>query len=428
MRMSPVPLYLSCWVKGSFVGSEKADTETTVGKSAAPPPYSQDDGKALQDWFRTRRDEQPVHQDPATGAWLVLRYADVVAASLDHATYSSELWRAYPTEWGKGDTWGEGRLTEMDPPKHRLLRAVIGKAFTNRTVAGLAPEIEATVERLLDAVDDRAEIDVARDLADPLPVMVIAELIGLPFEDRELLRGWADQLLSFEVGDLAGEELVKAIDAAGAELLAYLREHYRSRRAAPKDDLFSRLATAEVDGERLAEDAVVNLGKLLLIGGHVTTACSLASLVFELLRHPDALAALRQDADLIPAAIEESVRYRPAVVNSLRMTTRETQLADVTIPAGQFVSLSALSANHDERQFDAPERFDIHRQHNQHVGFGQGVHYCLGAPLARTEIRIALAALLRRFPVLERTDGPLQYYRNPSIAGLRSFPVAVGRG
>lgn len=428
MRMSPVPLYLSCWVKGSFVGSEKADTEKTAGKSAAPPPYSQDDGKALQDWFRTMRDEQPVHQDPATGAWLVLRYADVVAASLDHATYSSELWRAYPAEWGKGDTWGEGRLTEMDPPKHRLLRGVIGNAFTNRTVAGLAPEIEATVERLLDAVDDRAEIDVARDLADPLPVMVIAELIGLPFEDRELLRGWADRLLSFEVGDLAGEELVKAIDAAGAELLAYLREHYRLRRAAPKDDLFSRLATAEVDGERLTEDAVVNLGKLLLIGGHVTTACSLASLVFELLRHPDALTALRQDADLIPAAIEESVRYRPAVVNSLRMTTRETRLADVTIPAGQFVSLSALSANHDERQFDAPEHFDIGRQHNQHVGFGQGVHYCLGAPLARTEIRIALAALLRRFPVLERTDGPLQYYRNPSIAGLRSFPVAVGRG
>lgn len=428
MRMSPVPLYLSCWVKGSFVGSEKADTEKTAGKSAAPPPYSQDDGKALQDWFRTMRDEQPVHQDPATGAWLVLRYADVVAASLDHATYSSELWRAYPAEWGKGDTWGEGRLTEMDPPKHRLLRGVIGKAFTNRTVAGLAPEIEATVERLLDAVDDRAEIDVARDLADPLPVMVIAELIGLPFEDRELLRGWADRLLSFEVGDLAGEELVKAIDAAGAELLAYLREHYRLRRAAPKDDLFSRLATAEVDGERLTEDAVVNLGKLLLIGGHVTTACSLASLVFELLRHPDALTALRQDADLIPAAVEESVRYRPAVVNSLRMTTRETRLADVTIPAGQFVSLSALSANHDERQFDAPEHFDIGRQHNQHVGFGQGVHYCLGAPLARTEIRIALAALLRRFPVLERTDGPLQYYRNPSIAGLRSFPVAVGRG
>lgn len=428
MRMSPVPLYLSCWVKGSFVGSEKADTEKTAGKSAAPPPYSQDDGKALQDWFRTMRDEQPVHQDPATGAWLVLRYADVVAASLDHATYSSELWRAYPAEWGKGDTWGEGRLTEMDPPKHRLLRGVIGKAFTNRTVAGLAPEIEATVERLLDAVDDRAEIDVARDLADPLPVMVIAELIGLPFEDRELLRGWADRLLSFEVGDLAGEELVKAIDAAGAELLAYLREHYRLRRAAPKDDLFSRLATAEVDGERLTEDAVVNLGKLLLIGGHVTTACSLASLVFELLRHPDALTALRQDADLIPAAIEESVRYRPAVVNSLRMTTRETRLADVTIPPGQFVSLSALSANHDERQFDAPEHFDIGRQHNQHVGFGQGVHYCLGAPLARTEIRIALAALLRRFPVLERTDGPLQYYRNPSIAGLRSFPVAVGRG
>ncbi|MER7756588.1 cytochrome P450 [Kitasatospora sp. NPDC097643] len=369
-----------------------------------------------------------MHQDPATGAWMVYRYADVVAASSDHGTYSSELWRAYPGEWGKGDTWGEGRLTEMDPPRHRLLRALISKAFTNRTVSGLVPEIEATVERLLDAVDGRPEIDLARDLADPLPVMVIAELIGLPFEDRELLRGWADRLLSFEAGELAGEELVTAIDQAGAELMAYLREHLRLRRADPKDDLFSRLATAEVEGERLTDEAVVNLGKLLLIGGHVTTACSLGSLAFELLGDPDALRAVRQDADLIPAAVEESVRYRPAVVNSLRLTTRDTELGGVPIPAGQFVSLSAISANHDERQFEAPERFDIHRRHNQHVGFGQGVHYCLGAPLARTEIRIALAALLRRYPVLERTDGPLQYYRNPSIAGLRSFPVAVSRG
>ncbi|MEU4798745.1 cytochrome P450 [Streptomyces sp. NPDC023327] len=407
---------------------EEAHAHTPQGNAEPAPPYSLDDGKALQDWFRVMRDERPVHQDPATGAWMVLRYADVAAASLDHATFSSELWRAYPTEWGKSDAWGQGRLTEMDPPRHRLLRALIGKAFNQRTVAGLAPEIETTVERLLDAVDDRSEIDVARDLADPLPVMVIAELIGLPYEDRELLRGWADRLLSFEAGDLAGEDLVKAIDAAGAELLAYLREHYRLRCAAPKDDLFSRLAQAEVDGERLTEEEVVNIGKLLLIGGHVTTACSLASLVFELLRHPDTLTAVRRDAGLIPAAVEESVRYRPAVPNSLRLTTKDTRLGDVTIPAGQFVSLSALSANHDERQFEDPERFDIHRQHNQHVGFGQGVHYCLGAPLARTELRIALTSLLRRFPVLERTDGPLQYYRNPSIAGLRSFPVAVARG
>ncbi|MFI9585696.1 cytochrome P450 [Streptomyces sp. NPDC052236] len=373
------------------------------------------------------RDENPVFLDPATGVWSILRYAHVAAASADPVTFSSELWRAYPAEWGKGSEWGQGRLTEMDPPRHRVLRSLISKAFTTRTVTKLAPEIEATTNELLDALDGQDEIDVARDLADPLPVMVIAELIGLPREDRDLLRGWAAGLLAFESGDLQGESLVKAIDAASAELLEYLRKHYRRRRSAPQDDLFSRLATTEVDGETLTEDEVVNLGKLLLIGGHVTTACVLASLVFSLVENPDAMTEIRHDESLIPGAVEEVVRHRPAVVNSLRLTTRETEIGGTVIPAKQFVSLSTLSANHDERQFPDPERFDIHRQPNQHIGFGHGVHYCLGAPLARMEIRIALTALLNRYGSLERTDTPLRYYNNPSLAGLKEFRLAVSR-
>lgn len=399
-----------------------------TGTTTEPlPSYALDGGTSLLARLRTLRDRHPVHQDPATGAWSVLRYEDVAAAGSDWSTFSAELWRAYPEEWGKGDAWSQGRLTEMDPPRHRLLRTLIGKAFTARTVAALAPGIERTVTGLLDAVADRDEIDLARDLADPLPVTVIADLIGLPSQDHALFRGWADGLLSFEAGDLQGEDLVKAIDAAGAELIAYLREHYRRRRAHPRDDLFSRLATAEVEGRTLTEDEVVNLGKLLLVGGHVTTACSLGSLVQSLLEHPTALAEVRADPALVPAAVEEAARHRPAVLTSLRLTTRETTLSGVTIPARQFVSLSLLSANHDERRFTDPDRFDIHRTPNQHLGFGQGIHYCLGAPLARLEIATALTGLLRRFTSMERTDAPLRYYRNPSIAGLKEFPVAVRR-
>lgn len=405
----------------------QGNAEKSAASFSTPPPYALDDGRALHSWLRTMRDENPVFLDPATGVWSILRYADVAAASADSGTFSSELWRAYPAEWGKGVEWSQGRLTEMDPPRHRVLRSLINKAFTTKTVTKLVPEIDATTKELLDAVDGQDEIDVARDLADPLPVMVIAELIGLPREDRDLLRGWAAALLGFESGDLEGEDLVKAIDAAGEELLAYLREHYRRRRADPRDDLFSRLAAAEVDGETLSEEEVVNLGKLLLIGGHVTTACVLASLIFELVENPDALSEIRADDTLIPGAVEEIVRYRPAVMSSLRLTTREIEIGGTLIPAQQFVSLSALSANHDERQFPDPERFDIHRQPNQHIGFGHGVHYCLGAPLARVEIRIALTALLNRYASLERTAAPPRYYNNPSVAGVKELGLAVRR-
>ncbi|GGS16803.1 cytochrome P450 [Streptomyces humidus] len=387
------------------------------------PAYSLDGGRSLHRWLRDMRTHHPVHRDPLTRVWTLYRHSDITRATADPAAFSSELWRYLPGEMGTGDLTA-GNLTAMDPPRHRLVRDLVSRAFTARAVAGLRPRITAVTDRLLDAVADRGEMDVVADLSDPLPVLVIAELLGLPEEEGELFRDWAQRLLSFDRSDLTDEAARRRVTDTQKELLDHLRVHCRRRRADPQDDLISRLCRAEVDGERLTEEEVVNFANLLLLAGHVTTTLLLANIVLTLDEHPAAEARIRADRALIPGAVEETLRYRPVIVSNMRVTTRPVTVGAERLSAGQFVSLSFISGNRDEQHFTDADRFDVHRDARRHLGFGHGVHYCLGAPLARLELGIALEAMLDRFSRFEVTDTSVDYYDTPGVAGPRSLHIA----
>jgi cytochrome P450 len=262
------------------------------------------------------------------------------------------------------------------------------------------------------------------EFAYPLPVTVIAELLGVPAADRNLFRRWADGLLSMPRPDLRSERLASTLEDALREIDGYLLRHCVARRGKPGDDLISDLVTAEVDGERLDDEEVVNFARLLLLAGHITTTLLLGNTVLCLEDCPQAAAELRADRSRIPAALEEVLRLRSPFPQMARYTTREVELSGQVIPAKQLVMLWLLSANHDERQFADPERFDIHRHPNEHVAFGHGVHFCLGAPLARLEGKIAVELLLSRCADIRVTPGTaVEYYDN--IFGARSLPISV---
>ncbi|MBT3153136.1 cytochrome P450 [Streptomyces sp. CHD11] len=388
---------------------------------ATAPAYSLDRGRSLHRWLRDMRLNHPVHRDPLTRVWTLYRHRDITRATAGPAAFSSELWRYLPGEMGT-DALTAGNLTAMDPPRHRLLRDLVSRSFTARAVAELRPRITAIAADLIAAVADRGEMDVVADLSDPLPVLVIGDLLGLPREEWGLLRGWAQRLLSFDKGDLMDGAVRKRVEDTQKELLDHLRIHVRRRRADPQEDLISRLTRAEVGGERLTEEEVVNFADLLLLAGHVTTTLLPANIVLTLDEHPDAAAEVRADRALIPGAIEETLRYRPVIVGNTRVTTRAVTVGGEQLPAGQFVSLSFISGNRDEQHFADADRFDIHRDARKHLGFGHGIHYCLGAPLARLELAIALETMLDRFSRFEATGTPV-YYDTPGVAGPRSLRI-----
>jgi len=387
------------------------------------PAYSLDGGRSLHRWLRDMREHHPVHRELLTRVWTLYRYRDITQATADPAVFSSELWRYLPGDRGD-DALTAGNLTAMDPPRHRLVRDLVSRSFTARAVGALRPRIAAIAAELIGAVADRGEMDVVADLSDPLPVLVIGELLGLPMADRELLSDWARRLLSFDKGDLTDEVVRKRVADTQQELLDYLRVHCRRRRTNPQDDLISRLIRAEVDGQRLTEDEVVNFANLLLLAGHVTTTLLLANIVLTLDEHPAVAAEARADRGLIPGLIEETLRYRPVIVSNMRVTTRAVTVGTEQLPAGQLVSLSFISGNRDEQYFTDPDRFDIHRDARKHLGFGHGIHYCLGAPLARLELGIALDAMFDRFSRIEVTGVPVDYYDTPGVAGPRSLRIA----
>lgn len=388
--------------------------------NASIAPSSDDGGQKLLAWLREMRDEQPVWRDPY-GIWHVFRYADVARVISDPQVFSSDLGRVFTI----GEKFSQGNLLRTDPPRHHTLRRLVGAAFSPKMVNGLFPRIAEVTNELLDATGGATEFDLVSALAYPLPVTVIAELLGLPISDRNLFRAWADRLFNRDVADPNDPELARKIDEATADMLAYLRAHCADRRAHPRQDLISRLATVQADGERLSDEEVVNFSMVLLLAGHITTTALLGNTVLCMDEHPEAWVQMRADRSLVEPTIEEVLRYRPSFTQVGRVTTADTEVAGQSIPADVIVTPWLLSANRDEREFVDPDRFDIRRRENRHLAFGHGIHFCIGQLLARLEGRVAVGVLLDRYAEIQLVPGTSLEFYSRGIFAAREVPVSV---
>jgi cytochrome P450 len=368
--------------------------------------------------YREMRARQPVSFDDRFKSWNVYRYDDVLQVLGDHATFSSER-PATPGQPGLPSIVGQ------DPPRHRKLRGLVTQAFTPRVVAELAPRISEVAGELIDKVLPRGEMDFMKDFGYPLPIIIIAELLGIPLEEQATFRRWSETLISGPRTDAArGRSYAEERAANLRDLNDYFRRILDERRREPRQDLVSRLLAAEVDGERLGETDLLEFCRLLLIAGYETTAYLVGSAVLCLDEHPEIADELRAQPALLPAAVEELVRCYPSVGGSMRLAKADTRIGEQAIAAGDNVIVWFGSANYDESQFADAERVDIHRSPNRHLGFGHGIHFCLGAPLARLEARIALGLVLERLPRLRRSPGrPVEAMESPFVFGPKSFHV-----
>src|SRR5262245_5543663 len=325
--------------------------------------------------------------------------------------------------------FAKGNFVRMDPPKHRQLRSLVTQAFTPHMVAGLAPRIRAVTTALLDELGGAARFDVVDRLAYPLPVIVITELLGIPAADRMIFRQWADALFSRNTqatGIRVDAATLEAFAPTIREMNRYLLAYIQHRRAHPADDLTSTLVGAEIDGARLDDQEIVGFVGLLLLAGHITTTALLGNAILTLDEHPAAAAALRTDATGLPTALEEVLRYRPPFPRLARRTATEVELGGHVIAANQIILLWIAAANRDATQFPDPDRFDIHRVPNPHLAFGHGIHFCLGAPLARLEATLALGLLLERYrEIAVARDEPAEWYHPWTMLSAKRLPVDV---
>lgn len=366
--------------------------------------------------YRRLQDEDPVHWSEPTGGWVLTRYDDVALALSDRRFSAAD--RPPQRRYGRATT-----MVTADPPEHTRLRRLVSKAFTVKAVESLRPRIQEIVDGLLDAVAD-ARMDIVRDFGYPLPVTVIAEMLGVPVQDRESFKRWASEGLAGIVGRLASPEDRERAHRSGDELRAYFQDAVARRRRQPRDDLVSALTAAEDEGQALSEEEVLDNCTLLITAGHETTSSLIGNGMLALLRNPDQLGLLGDDPGLIESAVEELLRYDPPVQAVTRRALEDVEIEGRTIGAGQVVFAVVGAANRDPRRFERPDELDIGRRDNPHIGFGDGRHFCLGAPLARAEAQIGIATLIRRFPWM-RLAGAEAWGGNFIVRGATSVPVAL---
>ena len=369
--------------------------------------------------YATLRRSDPVHWDEEHQVWLLTRYADVAAALAE-----PRLAR------GAGDLKVEAEdplrrvLSRMmlfsEPPRHTRLRALANRAFTPRRVEAMRQRIQAIVDELLDAIDGRHELDVIANLAYPLPVMVISEILSLPSADLEQFKRWSDDVIAYSAG--ATEAEGRARESVRA-LLDYFRELAAHLRRSPDGSIMSALVEAETEGSRLDEEELLANAILLLMNGHETTTDTIANGVLALLQHSDQLDKLRARPSLVTSAVEELMRYDGAVQLRGVRSTRDLQIGGTLIGSGQTVFMVIGAANRDPAQFPEPDRLDIERVPNRHLELGHGIHFCLGAALARAESQIAINSLLARRSYLELASEHLEWKSIPVFRGLLSLPV-----
>jgi len=379
------------------------------------------------------REGPPAVYDERTNQWLVARHADVNALLRDRRLGRSYLHLASHEGWGRTpppadqapfwDLLAE-QMIDMEPPDHTRLRRLVLKAFTPRTVEALRPRIEAIVDAAIDRALALGELDLLADLIEPVPVTVIAELLGIPEADRGLLRPWsADMTLMFELNPTS-EAQRRATDASAA-FEAYLRALTRERRATPRADLISDLtAVLESGGDRLTEDELIGTAVLLLNAGHEASVNGAANSWWALFRHPESLRRLRADPGLVPTAIEELLRFDTPAPMFERWVLEDIDVGGVKIPRGQELALQFAAANRDPAVFADADAIVLDRSPNPYLSFGAGIHYCLGAPLAKLEFEILFARMLERMPRLELIEEP-RWKPRFILRGLEALRVRV---
>ncbi|MFD9862686.1 cytochrome P450 [Streptomyces alboflavus] len=381
-------------------------------------------------WLRGIRPEQPVDFDEKHAMWNVYGYAEASEILGDPATYTSDTAHLFPVDIDPA--LSEGDVTHLDPPEHTKLRALISSAFTPKVVGDLEPRIREITEELLDEVGGADRFDFVEALAFPLPVIVIAELLGLPRSDRDMLKQLTYQITEnkspFDLIDNSevGGGNLRTLDDQMRQLHGYLHEHASERRRAPREDLLTRLVQAEVDGRRLTDGEVANFGTIVMFAGHITTTMLLGSTVLCLDAYPEHAAQVRADRTLVPSTIEESLRFLSPFPATSRATTTEVNIGGQLVPADQMLVVWLAAANRDGLQFADADVFDPTRDPNPHIAFSRGNHYCVGAPLARLEGRVALNVLLDRYSGMHTDpDSPPVFFPSMDLAGARSLPLRV---
>lgn len=384
------------------------------------PEFQADPFPAL----RRLREEDPIHRSRL--GWILTRYDDVAAALRNPslgAAFDREAGRAQLGE-GAAFAYVSRRMHNFDPPDHTRLRSLATKAFTARRVEALRPHIQAIADTLLDRVDGAKTIDVLEALAHPLPSLVICEMLGVPEADRPLFSKWTEEIAFLLLPPVAPHRLA-AGEAAAAEFMAYVRELIGQRRASLADDLLSALIAAEEHGDRLSLDELIANVVFLFSAGHQTTRDLVGNGLLALLRHPDQRRRVAADPSRLPELVEESLRYDPSVTATTRRARADSTIAGVPIAAGDQLILSISGANRDPARFPDPDRFDIDRPHNEPLSFGGGIHYCLGASLARAEAQIIFGTLLRRFPTLQLADEPVCWRETWIFRGPVALHVSI---
>ena len=372
--------------------------------------------------YESMRQANPIYHDPERDSWHVFRYEDVLRVLSEYATFSSQFRGSQPADPSSPFS---ASIISTAPPRHHQLRSLVTQAFTPRAVEALAPRITEIVSEYLERMPASGRMDVIQDLGYPLPVIVIAELLGIPSQDRQRFKHWSDYAvhatdsgtrIDFEA--FSGNEIM--------EMGQYFFSTIENRRQAPGDDLISGLLKASIDGEHLSMMELLGFCVLLLVAGNETTTNLIGNAMASFAEYPEAWEKLRSRPDLLPQAIEEVLRYRSPVQAMFRTTTGAVKMDHQTIPARASVVAWIGSANRDPAQFTDANRLDIERLPNRHLAFGNGIHYCLGAPLARLEAKIALGALLKRIKSFSlASEARLERHPSLIVYGLRSLPINI---
>ncbi|GHH17308.1 cytochrome P450 [Streptomyces lanatus] len=382
-------------------------------------------------WLRGKRPENLVSYDEEIKMWNIYGYPECAEALSNTKVFSSDMMRLEPIQVDYALV--DGDFGHTDPPKHRKLRGLVDHAFKPALLGRLESEVHGIIHELLDQVDGKPSFDLMKEFAAPLPLIVIADLMGVPPSDRGILRGWMDKMLQ------GGEELKSPEEQLEEkeqlekelELLWEMRDYWKDmaveRRKKPRGDLVSELLDAEIDGQRLTDSQIANICNRMMVNGHLTTAMLIGNTMLCLDAYPEEGAKVRADRSLLPSAIEESLRFLSPICGVGRATNADVEIGGTTIPKDQLLIVWTGSANRDERQFQDPHTFIADRTPNNHIGLGRGVHFCIGRQLARMEAKAAVEVLLDRFPGM-RPDpaAPPTFLQVIDVDGVETLPVLTG--